>query len=245
MSQIMLNGSPIKRLPDGHLQHLSDWTVDLCREMAKQEGVSLTHDHWEVLDVMRQYYETYNISPIYKLLKKEIAEKLSADKASDDYLNALFPQGIMSQGVRLAGIPKPMLDAELESTVYLQSASSYSAKTKTAYTEFEYKGRRYQLYAKGNLVHLEDWNEELAQHMAARESITFSDAHWEVIRFLRKFYFQYGITPMVRLLMKHMRQQLGADKSSEDYLYKLFPEGPSRQGSRIAGLPEPQGCIDP
>jgi len=245
MSQIMLNGTHVQCQPNGHLQNLSDWTVDLCREMAKQEGLALAHAHWEILDVMRQYYETYNISPIYKLLRKEIAEKLSADKASDDYLNTLFPQGIMSQGVRLAGIPKPMLDAELESTVQLQATNPRTAQTQPAFTEFEFKGRRYQVYAKGNLVHLDDWNEELAQHIAAKESIALSDAHWEVIRFLRKFYFQYGITPMVRLLIKHMRQQFGADKSSEDYLYELFPEGPSRQGSRIAGLPEPQGCIDP
>jgi tRNA 2-thiouridine synthesizing protein E len=61
---------------------------------------------------------------------------------------------------------------------------------------------------------------------------------------MRQFYFKYGITPMVRLLMKNMRDELGASKGSNEYLYKLFPGGPSRQGSRIAGLPEPQGCID-
>ena len=243
MYQIMSNGTPLQRTPDGHLQNLYDWTVDVCREMAKQEGLSLTHEHWEILDVMRQYYETYNISPIYKLLRKEIAEKLSAEKATDDYLTSLFPGGVMSQGIRLAGIPKPMLDAELETPAHLHAA--HAAKSPSDFRTFEFKGRQYQVYAKGNLVHLEDWNEELAQHMASKEGITLSEAHWEVIRFLRKFYFQYGISPMVRLLMKHMHQQLGAEKSSEDYLYKLFPEGPARQGSRIAGLPEPQGCIDP
>ena len=244
MSQIMLNGLPLQRLPDGHLQNLDDWTVDVCRKMAKEEGITLTDAHWEILDVMRQYYAIYNISPIYKLLKKEIAEKLTPQKASDDYLISLFPGGVLAQGIRLAGIPKPMLDAELETPAFLHAAS-HEAKSPPAFKEFDFNGKRYQVHTMGNLVHLDDWSEELAQHLAEKESITLTDAHWEVIRFLRKFYFQYGITPMVRLLMKHMRQQLGADKSSEAYLYKLFPEGPSRQGSRIAGLPEPQGCIDP
>ena len=244
MSQIMLNGLPLHTLPDGHLENLDDWTVDVCRKMAQRDGITLTQAHWEILDIMRQYYATYNIAPIYKLLKKEIAEKLSPQKADDAYLNSLFPGGVLAQGIRLAGIPKPMLDAELETPAFLHS-TGHKAKTPSQFSEFEFKGKRYRVYARGNLVHLDDWNEELAQHMAAKESITLSEAHWEVIRFLRQFYFQYGISPMVRLLMKHMRQQLGADKSSEAYLYKLFPEGPSRQGSRIAGLPEPQGCIDP
>jgi tRNA 2-thiouridine synthesizing protein E len=49
---------------------------------------------------------------------------------------------------------------------------------------------------------------------------------------------------MVKLLIKHMAEEHGKDSANEEKLYKLFPGGPSRQGSRIAGLPEPQGCID-
>jgi len=80
--------------------------------------------------------------------------------------------------------------------------------------------------------------------MAKQEGITLTKAHWEIINFMRQFYFNYGITPMVRLLMKKLNDEFGASKFSNEDLYKLFPSGPSRQGSRIAGLPEPQGCID-
>lgn len=243
MSQITQNGLPIRFLPDGQLQNLNDWNVDVCRAMAEREQLSLTHAHWEVIDVMRRYFETYNISPIYKLLKKELAEELGPHKATDDYLMSLFPQGVLTQGVRLAGIPRPIFDAEREYAANLRAAST--AEVTPLATEFDFDGKTYQVHAMGNLVNLEDWNESLAEFMAQRESISLTDAHWEVIQFLRKFYFQYGISPMVRLLVKHMRQQYGANKYNEEMLYRLFPGGPSRQGSRIAGLPEPQGCIDP
>jgi tRNA 2-thiouridine synthesizing protein E len=81
--------------------------------------------------------------------------------------------------------------------------------------------------------------------MAAKEGITLTEDHWEVINFLREFYFTYGISPMVKILMKYMAEDISPQRASKDYLYSLFPKGPSRQGSRIAGLPAPQGCLDP
>ena len=81
--------------------------------------------------------------------------------------------------------------------------------------------------------------------MAEGEGIELSEEHWEVLNFLREFYFTYGISPMVKILMKYMAEDLGPERASREHLYTLFPKGPSRQGSRIAGLPEPQGCIDP
>lgn len=243
MPQLLQNGLTIQLSPDGSLANLSDWNVDVCREMAAREGLKLSQAHWEIIDIMRQYFATYNISPISKLLKKEIAESLGAQKATDDYLMSLFPRGVLSQGTRLAGIPQPIFDAEREYATSLQAGGK--VEQPPLFREFEFNGKIYKVHTKGNLVNLEDWNEALAEFMARRESIELTEAHWEVIRFLRKFYFQYGITPMVRLLLKHLGQQFGADKFNEAYLYQLFPGGPSRQGSRIAGLPEPQGCLDP
>ena len=80
--------------------------------------------------------------------------------------------------------------------------------------------------------------------MAKKEGLDLTPEHWEILHFLRKFYFEYGITPMVKILQKHMQEELGEKLASREHLYGLFPAGPSRQGSRIAGLPEPQGCID-
>ena len=138
-----------------------------------------------------------------------------------------------------------MLDAERDQSFYTTSRVPDPGAVNHFVDEFEFEGERIKVFSRGNLVHPEQWNERLAEFMAAKENLELSREHWEVLRFLRQFYFQYGISPMKRLLMKHMEGQFGPEKSSEEYLYHLFPEGPSRQGSRIAGLPEPQGCIDP
>lgn len=236
--------------PSGRLLNLADWNRDVAKCIANNEGLTLTEAHWEIILLMREYYQTYNIPPILKLLKREIEEKLGAQKADNAYLEKLFPGGAIAQGTKIAGLPVPMLDAEIEVSITPRAkpvvtitkavTSAHQHFTKS----FEFQGKTYQVHEKGNLVNLEDWNEAMAEFLALHEGITLTPNHWEIIRFMRQFYFKYGITPMVRLLVKQLRNELGANKHSDEDLYALFPGGPSRQGSRIAGLPEPQGCID-
>lgn len=228
---------------NGRLKNLSAWNKNIAEWLAEKDGITLTAAHWEIISAMRDYYQKYNTTPILKLLKREIIENLNAKKADDAYLDSLFPKGVLIQGSKIAGLPVPILDVEIEKKP-ASPASASPVGHKHPTVSFEFQGKVYPVYEKGNLVNLADWNESVAEFMARQESITLTADHWEVIHFMRQFYFNYGITPMVRLLMKKMHDELGTSKGSQDYLYKLFPSGPSRQGSRIAGLPEPQGCID-
>lgn len=232
--------------PSGGLKDLSLWNEDVANWLAKRENMALTSAHWEIIKLMRQYYENYNISPILKLLKKQIRESLGDPKAEDSYLYNLFPNGVLMQGIRIAGLPLPLLDAEIERRpAAARVSASGKAVTPRHFVDFiSFDDKNIPVEANGNLTNLGDWNEQLAIFMAKKEGIDLTSAHWEVIRFLRNFYFKYGQTPMVRLLMKTLRDDVDATKGSKEYLYNLFPGGPSRQGSRIAGLPEPQGCID-
>jgi len=243
MSNLVVNGNDFNLTFDGRLARLADWTPDIASAIAKEEGLELTESHWDIINLMRDYYFAYNITPIMKLLKREIAKKLGAEHATEDALNALFPSGVQYQGSKIAGIPVPMLDSELEQSSHVKTTASKPA-AQHYNDSFEFKGQQIRVYPTGNLVNPEEWNDDMAEHLAKKEGIELSDAHWMVLRYLRKFYFQYGITPMVKILIKHMGEELGKEVSDRDSLYRLFPAGPSRQGSRIAGLPAPQGCID-
>jgi len=251
MTTISVSGVSLELLADGRLANIQDWTEDVAVALAEKSGIELTDNHWEIINLLRDFYKEFNISPIRKLLIKAIEEKYSDKKARREYLDSLFPNDVLLQGTKIAGIPIPMLDAERSMDDRYSKAASPRPKKKLDPSEathfigkFDLEGNVYEVTESGNLVDASQWNEMIANHMAAKEGIKLSEDHWEVLSFLRKFYFEYGVTPMVRLLMKFMKEQCGAEKSSEKYLYALFPGGPSRQGSRIAGLPEPQGCID-
>lgn len=87
------------------------------------------------------------------------------------------------------------------------------------------------------------WSEGLAQVIAANEGIELSPEHWEVVRFVRNFYLEFNTSPAIRMLVKAMANTFGEEKGNSRYLYRLFPKGPAKQATKIAGLPKPVKCI--
>lgn len=104
-------------------------------------------------------------------------------------------------------------------------------------------GVSYALDKHGYLAESHVWSPALAERFAKLESIHLTEAHWEVVQFVRDFYQQHHTSPAIRLLVKAMAQQYGADKGSSKYLFMLFPDGPAKQATRIAGLPKPARCL--
>ena len=89
----------------------------------------------------------------------------------------------------------------------------------------------------GFFVHPEQWTEDMVAELARREGIDqLTDAHWQVLRFMRKEYFDKGTGPTVRVLGK-------TSGVSVKELYELFPRGPAKVAAKIAGIPKPRGCI--
>lgn len=101
----------------------------------------------------------------------------------------------------------------------------------------------YETDEDGYLQKIEDWNEEIAQYIANTENIILGEEHWKVVNYLRGYYEDYKICPMVRIVLKWMGKNLGPEKGNNQYLYELFPKGPARQACKIAGVAKPTGCI--
>ena len=107
----------------------------------------------------------------------------------------------------------------------------------------DFQGKTYEVDEDGYLVNLDDWNKELAGHIATLEEIDMTEAHWEVVNFLRDYYAKYQISPMIKILVKEIGKVMGPEKGNTKYLYELYPGGPAKQACKIAGLPKPTGCV--
>lgn len=94
----------------------------------------------------------------------------------------------------------------------------------------------------GYLKDLSDWSADVAVQLAESESLTLTDNHWEVIHLIRDFYMQYKISPTMRVLVRQVRDKLGAEKGRSFHLLTLFPDNPLKRLSKIAGLPKPPNC---
>lgn len=109
--------------------------------------------------------------------------------------------------------------------------------------ELEFNGKMIPLDHQGYLKNATDWDKDLALIIAQKEEIELTEAHWEVVNFVRDFYLEYKTSPAIRVLVKSIGQTLGPDKGNSKYLYTLFPLGPAKQATKIAGLPKPAKCI--
>ena len=103
--------------------------------------------------------------------------------------------------------------------------------------QVELAGQMLEVDDHGFLQEPEKWNEDIAKAFAAIESVNeLTEEHWKVIHYLRNYYLEFKICPMVRKLTK----QTGV---SLKRLWELFPQGPANSACKWAGVPKPTGCV--
>ena len=90
----------------------------------------------------------------------------------------------------------------------------------------------------GFLENVNDWNEDVAKVLAAGEGIEMTDLHWDIVNYLRDEHINNGGNePNERTIMKDLGKKWGRKATSKE-MYELFPQMPSKQGRKIAGLPQ-------
>ncbi len=89
----------------------------------------------------------------------------------------------------------------------------------------------------GYIVEPSEWTEAFAESIARDENIVLTDEHWRVIRFMREWLDDHGVTPDARHVMKLLG---GARDEGRGLLFELFPLGYVKQACRIAGMKRPR-----
>ena len=101
----------------------------------------------------------------------------------------------------------------------------------------EVNGQTVELDEDGFLVKLDQWNEDVARYFAKEEGVDeLNEDHWKIINYLKGYFAEYGIAPMVRKMTKESGYSLKE-------IYDLFPSGPAKGACKVAGLPKPTGCV--
>ena len=98
-----------------------------------------------------------------------------------------------------------------------------------------YAGQNVEVNEEGYLVDASQWSKEIAAEIAKEEGIELTDQHYEVLEFLRTLS-EKGETLTIRKVGKSGIVDIKG-------LYKLFPGGPLKHSSRIAGIPKPASCV--
>lgn len=89
--------------------------------------------------------------------------------------------------------------------------------------------------AEGYLLDYKQWTPEWAKEVASTNNISLTDKHWEVLNWLRQKQAE-GVPLTIRKVGNS-----GITDIKE--FYQLFPGGPLKISSKIAGIPKPVSCI--
>lgn len=94
-----------------------------------------------------------------------------------------------------------------------------------------------QTDSEGYLVDPALWTETFAEMVAEKEQIKLSEGHWKVIRFMRSWLDEHGVSPDARHVMKFLS---GDRETGRAHLFELFPYGYVKQACKIAGMKRPR-----
>jgi cobyrinic acid a,c-diamide synthase len=94
----------------------------------------------------------------------------------------------------------------------------------------------------GYLSNVDEWNEDFVRVQAATENLELTEAHWQVITFLRSYFEEHRVQAQVCAMIWHFAQAWGPERGNNHHLHTLFPAGgPQKQGNRLAGLLKTKG----
>lgn len=96
---------------EGFLINLAEWSETLAEDIARNENIQLQENHWEVIHLVRDFYQEFERSPnmraLINYMKRKLPEESRSKNANSIYLLTLFPESPAKRSCKIAGLPKP------------------------------------------------------------------------------------------------------------------------------------------
>ncbi|HOK25938.1 MAG TPA: TusE/DsrC/DsvC family sulfur relay protein [Bacteroidales bacterium] len=99
MAQKVYAGVTVDVNEEGYFTNPSQWTREIAAEIAKEEGIDLTEQHYQVIEWLRKRYESGEALSIRSINKSGIVDVKT--------FYQLFPGAPLKKATKIAGIPKP------------------------------------------------------------------------------------------------------------------------------------------
>ncbi len=93
----------------------------------------------------------------------------------------------------------------------------------------------------GYLINPDEWTDSIAIELAKEEGIQLSDHHWQVLRFMNKYYGDNNVAPDVRHVIRYLAAVNNTEKkAAKKHVFELFPYGYVQQACKISGMKRPR-----
>ena len=101
----MIAGVEVETDAEGYLLE-ADYSEEAVKVIAEAEGIVLTHEHWKIVNFLREQYREHGHTPNFRNMLKEVQSFWP--EADSKALYDLFPVGPAKQGAKVAGLPQPL-----------------------------------------------------------------------------------------------------------------------------------------
>lgn len=103
------NGKTIEATESGFLVSQDEWDKEVAQAIAAAEGLTLTPDHWDVIEYLRDaYFNNNGEQPNNRAILKAMQEKWADRKVDNKTLFDLFPGNPSKQAGKIAGLPESL-----------------------------------------------------------------------------------------------------------------------------------------
>jgi len=99
MAQKTYAGVAVDVNDEGYFTNPSQWTKEIAIEVAKEEGLELTDKHFEMLEYLRNKFNSGDQLTIRGINKSGIVDVKT--------FYQMFPGAPLKKSTKIAGIPKP------------------------------------------------------------------------------------------------------------------------------------------
>jgi len=99
MAQKTYSGVTVDVSEEGYFTNPAQWTKEIAKEIAKEEGIVLTDKHFEMLDYLRSRFNSGEQLTIRGINKSGIVDVKA--------FYQMFPGAPLKKATKIAGIPKP------------------------------------------------------------------------------------------------------------------------------------------
>lgn len=91
---------------EGGLLDIGDWSEQIAQDLAEEESITLSKEHWDIINFLRDHYQQCGPYPTGRAVLHLLEDNFSHldDKK---HLYHLFPRGPVVQACKIAGLPLP------------------------------------------------------------------------------------------------------------------------------------------
>lgn len=106
---IEADGKTLETTESGFLVNQDEWNERVAAVLAKEEGITLSDRHWDVINHLRdRYFNHGGELPNNRQILKGMQEVWSGQKVDSKIMYELFPGGPSKQAGKIAGLPESM-----------------------------------------------------------------------------------------------------------------------------------------